>query len=224
MKKRMYLFIVLFVGTAGLYAQSCSTGFCPSTILVHHKAGDLSPIGADITYNVVKVGTLCWIAQNLGAAAAPAAFGNYGGGYDGWSYQAGLKQGYVNSSSMALAYFTTWPSTWPSTTDPCTLTFGSVWRLPTSAEYTSSYNSTWSASIQPNLDGTLYYNNSGTITYFTGPGTSSTYWISDLGSGTAPGREVIGSNSYGPWSVAYMAAGPYITAGIPVRCVKKVTD
>ena len=52
MKKRMYLFIALFAGAHGLYAQDCAKGYCPSTIVVHHKAGDLSPIGADITYNV----------------------------------------------------------------------------------------------------------------------------------------------------------------------------
>jgi hypothetical protein len=222
MKKRMYLFIALFAGASGLHAQDCATGYCPSTILVHHKAGDLSPIGADITYNVVKVGTLCWIAQNLGASAAPTAFNNYGGNYDGWVYQAGLKKGYVPTSN-AMVNFSSWPSTWPSSTDPCTQTFGAVWRLPTSSEWTSSYNATWSATPQPNLSTALYYNNNGTILNFTSAATASYQWVSDLGSGAGPIRGQTATGSYGPFMTA-ASGGTTITVAMSVRCVKKVTD
>ena len=58
---------------AGLQAQDCATGFCPAIIKVHHKAGSISPITADIAYPVVESSLSgeqkCWIAQNLGATA-----------------------------------------------------------------------------------------------------------------------------------------------------------
>lgn len=226
MKKRMHLFIALLAGVSGLYAQDCAKAYCPSTILVHHKAGDLSPIGADITYNVVKVGTLCWIAQNLGASAAPTSFGNYGGNYDGWVYQAGLKQGFVNSSTAALVNFSSWPSTWPSSTDPCTQTFGAVWRLPTSSEWTTSFNSTWSSSPQPNLSPAIYwYNNSGTLSLFATVASAAFYWVSDLGSGVTPIRGQTATSSYGTFITSSNSAGSnYQTVAFPIRCVKKVTD
>jgi len=222
----MYLFIALFAGAHGLYAQDCAKGYCPSTIVVHHKAGDLSPIGADITYNVLKVGTLCWIAQNLGASAAPTAFNNYGGNYDGWVYQAGLKQGYVPSPSENLVNFSSWPSTWPTASDPCTQTFGAVWRLPTSAEWISATSSTWSTSPQPNEYSAIYwYNNSGTLSLFANAVSAAFYWISDLGSGATPIRAQTTSASYATFITTGNSSGSnYQTVAFPIRCVKKVTD
>jgi len=223
MKKRMYLFIAIFVGAHSLYAQDCATGYCPATITVHHKAGDLSPIGADITYNVVKVGTLCWIAQNLGASTAPTAWSNAGGNYDGWVYQAGLKQGYVNSSP-ALVNISSWPSTWPAATDPCTLTFGSVWRLPTAAEWIASYNSTWSLSAQPNLASVNYYNSAGTMLFFSSGSAAAYYYSSDLGTNISPMRVQSSNATYAVFIQQYNNATNYISLALPVRCVKKVTD
>ena len=203
MKKLVYHFIALFMGASGLYAQDCATGYCPSTIVVHHKIGDLSAASGDITYNVVKMTTTtvptCWITQNLGAQNTPASLPEYGSGYIGWVYEPTRKQGYLASiAGMATAptlISVAIGDTWSATNDPCTNALGGTWRIPTTTEYLAVLNLSYSAGIHPNLSPTYYYGGSnwvlattaGNVGYYCayGPATNATTWPAVFYNGTS---------------------------------------
>lgn len=221
MKKRMYLFIALFAGASGLYAQDCATGYCPSTIVVHHKIGDLSAETKDITYNVVKITSTaaptCWITQNLGATTTPTAFSDYGAAYDGWLYQGGLKKGYLNSVAGMSAAMTVVSipvgSSWQSTEDPCTLTFGAAWHVPTISDYSSGNWATWATGFKPNYSPT--YSWVGVGPWFNNGNYNGVYALQGYGT-TGSGLHIIYWNS----AVAYTEANMYTTSGVSMRCVK----
>lgn len=126
------------------YAQlDCSEPVCPESITVVHVAGGISPVDDTITYQTVQYDTLCWIAQNLGAAvqADSATDGSYEA--RGWFWQFNRKQGY-NSNSGSLTPNDTWVSSitedtdWQPGSDPCALLLGPAWRIPTSTEWTEA--------------------------------------------------------------------------------------
>jgi hypothetical protein len=238
MKKRMYLFIALFAGASGLYAQDCAIGYCPSTIVVHHKIGDLSAETKDITYNVVKITTTvsptCWITQNLGAPSTPTAYGDYSSSYSGWGFQLGTKKGLVDGATLPITTWTNFAaplSLWPVDKDPCTATFGSAWRLPTSTEWTNAvYNAaSWSTSPKPNVGYTWYISGTNTWDWWTTSG-STFYACRDIGVSDvskfghmfygAVNWNSITKNEYVGVSSGYV----YGSAAVKVRCLKLVTN
>lgn len=148
MKKISIIFSLLLAAyTGSLHAQTCSTGFCPATITVHHKAGSVSPVTGDITYPVVTSAitgtTACWIAQNLGATAYPGSYTDATVAALGWYWQFGRPQGYKFVSNV-LTPGTGWTAAntlsanWSASNDPCTLLLGSTWRIPTNAEWSTA--------------------------------------------------------------------------------------
>lgn len=126
-------------------AQNCTTGYCPETIFVHHKAGDISPIEADITYEVTEVilgaDTTCWIGRNLGATALPDSSQDYTLATVGWYWQFNRKQGYYWDGSQRVPNVFNWlselseNSEWLAENDPCTLLLGSNWSIPTATDF-----------------------------------------------------------------------------------------
>jgi len=228
MKKLVYLFIVLFVGTYGLYGQDCATGYCPSTIVVHHKIGDLSAVSGDITYNVVKItataSPTCWITQNLGAPSTPTANTDNGTSYVGWVYQAGLKQGNVSGTFTNFVHGMTLTSsdTWLPSTDPCTLTLGSAWHVPTATQYIQGGSVAWAASPKYNYNGTLFYWATGSSAWANSGWTNSVqaYHVQDYGYNTVQIRYYTASSGGAQYYNGYNT--DVIT--MPVRCVKLVTQ
>jgi len=232
MKKLIYLFLALFVGTYGLCAQDCAIGYCPSTIVVHHKINDLSAETKDITYNVVKIiaTTLptCWITQNLGAPNTPAAITDYGANYNGWMYQVGHKQGTVPGgpyTNVVTAMTLTATDSWTAAQDPCTLSLGAAWHVPTSTDYVNAAGvSPWSSG--PKLNASVaYYNNSGTWSawYSSGSGVIA-YHVQNYGISTTQARFVWNNTSGQVFQVATMGVADSYCQLLPVRCIKLVSQ
>ena len=223
MKKLVYLFIAIFMGAHSLYAQDCATGYCPPTITVHHKVGDLSAVSGDITYEVVKITTTtvptCWIARNLGATSAPTAVSDATSASAGWLYQVGLKQGnVVGSFNNVVTSMTLTSGGWPTATDPCTLTLGTAWHVPTAAQYIAAALTTpWSTSPKFNYNyGTYHWTGSG----WGGNGWGAAY-------GACHVQDYYYSSTIIYWAQVLSAAAPqtYSAANaevpmLPVRCVK----
>jgi len=192
MKKLVYLFIALFMGAHSLYAQDCATGYCPSTITVHHKVGNLSAASPDIVYGVAKITAttpICIITQNLGASASPTGWGDNTSTTYGWKYLPGQAQGYLPAGgSWTSVVNTVANETWSSQTDPCTLTFGSVWHVPTSVEWgtiSSDAQSLWGRS-KLNLQSVTGYNYTTSASISNGTnGSSGGFWSQNYGSATA---------------------------------------
>jgi len=238
----MYLFIALFVGANSLYAQSCATGFCPSTITVHHKAGDLSPTTVDISYEVVAIGSNCWLSRHLGATQA--GFNTvYLAATNGWWFQWGLKQGYNVAANVPQTSF--YPTgTWPAAQDPCTLTLGSAWHVPTVSEGQTLTGANWVSGSTDNTriplvttaqavnGGIPYnpmvyiYNGSGGWSAFTSYGdmtwTNQTYYNSYASANLASATCAYLSGSTPVFNGS--AFHEYAWVGIPVRCVKALAN
>jgi len=224
MKKLVYLFIAIFMGAHSTYAQDCATGYCPSTITVHHKAGNLSAAGGDITYQVVKItvtaATTCWIAQNLGAASAPTTYGTYAG----WVYQAGHAQAYL-AGTTTVNSSPTIGTAWQSSEDPCTLTFGSPWHIPTSVEYKAASTSSWAAAgyVSFNYDAPLYSYNTGTAVAYDNTNNHMWYYVSDLGTSGTTSNTIVnagGINTNFQLTTGYLSGTTQLWVTLPVRCVK----
>jgi len=225
----MYLFIALFMGASGLYAQDCATGYCPATITVHHKVGDLSAATGDITYNVVKItataSPTCWITQNLGATSTPTSINDYSGNYAGWVWQGGRKQGFiVGVTSAALTNITTAVNeTWSSSTDPCTLSLGSSWHLPTGTDLVAALSVTpWASSIKGN-NGTYNYWTGTSWNIWTAAGGTGVYWVSNWGSAGANTNMFVWNGS-GASTWTFVTGGATLCHLLSVRCTKLVSQ
>jgi len=153
MKKISIIFSFLLAAfAASLHAQTCSTGFCPASITVHHKAGNISPVTGDITYNVSQTNVFgaaasgyCILDRNLGVTTLPTNSSDYANGA-GWYFQFGRPRGWTTTTTSAnLAtwvnnVYATPGSSWSSTNDPCNAMLGGAWRLPTLTEATAAWN------------------------------------------------------------------------------------
>jgi len=234
MKQLLYLFIALLMGMYHLYAQDVANGQCPTTITVRHNAGDfLSAASTDISYNVVKITATatptCWITQNLGASAMPATSADYGATTSGWSYQLKHKQGYVNgifsSASLITTLWTTTGDAWPADMDPCTLTFGYAWRLPTTTEYADAFAVPWTTGIKLNSAPPYVYNGTAWIRAANPAGEAYTagYWARDI---NVTARELnafmVGPHGNADTGIQNISNNRGCTALLSVRCVAPI--
>jgi hypothetical protein len=148
MKNIFLTSVCIVVLSLGLRAQTvdCATGYCPATITVYHKAGNISPVTVPITYGVVALSTSgvqkCWITRNLGATAPAASYIDATDAASGWYWQFGKKQGWAVTAGVRSPTFVVSPAStvtgdFPLSEDPCTLLLGSNWRIPTATEYNS---------------------------------------------------------------------------------------
>ena len=146
MKKLFLAACFILALGATLLAQDCATGYCPATITVHHKAGTISPVTANITYGVTTTsasGTKqCWITRNLGATTAPTNYNDVTYTANGWYWEFNRKQGFsMTSGGVITPAASNWVSSinetsnWITANDPCTLLLGTGWRLPTYTEW-----------------------------------------------------------------------------------------
>ncbi len=155
MKRIVFIMSLLVAAAFAAPAQDCSTGFCPETLTVLHKQGDVSPVTADITYGVVEStlsgATACWITQNLGAIIQASSETDASVPARGWFWQFNRKQGYYYDGTTRTPSVVNWitsideSSNWLAENDPCTLILGSNWHIPTSTEYNNVIsNGSWS--------------------------------------------------------------------------------
>ena len=247
MKKLFLITSFILALGATLLAQDCATGYCPATITVHHKAGSVSPITANITYEVIKISVSsttnkCFITRNLGATSAPANYSTPSYASNGWYWQYNRKQGYyigasstfVLTPSIAAGGWLTSnseSSNWTAANDPCTLTLGASWRLPTVAEWAYcaspgliSVTYHWTNVIASN-SAPLKLNDAGLVevngaTMNAGPGTGKVYlWAGD--GGNASPYTTAGAIFYNSLSATGSVMQAVTkTAGLPVRCLR----
>ncbi len=146
MKRIQFILFIVLISPVVVQAQNCTTGYCPETLFVHHKAGDVSPIAVDINYEVTEVilgasDTTCWIARNLGATAFPSSATNVTLATVGWYWQYNRKQGYYWDGSQRVPNVFNWqtvidePSGWLAENDPCKLLLGSNWYVPSNTDF-----------------------------------------------------------------------------------------
>lgn len=149
MKKLIFSTLIVLAVSTQLYAQSCTTGFCPTSITVHHKAGTISPVSGDYTYTVIATtafggGTKCFLQQNLGASTLPTGYNDATTTAQGWYWQYGNAQGFkatqtsnpsLTPSSGFQTSYANLPTSWTTATDPCTLLLGAGWYIPSYLEW-----------------------------------------------------------------------------------------
>jgi len=197
-------------GCVGVYTNSSgwvfATGWvCGLPRAVSYTAGSLAPVTTTITYGTVYTsmggtGPKCWITQNLGASQQAASATDATEESAGWYWQFNRQQGYTNDGTT-LTPSIAWPSVsessdWTSANDPCTLSLGGGWRLPTKAEwisadatpqnwnsYTDAFNSVLKLHAAGYLmfgDGSLYIGSRGTVGYYWSSTQSTTVYGNKL--------------------------------------------
>jgi hypothetical protein len=195
MKNIFLTSVCIVVLSLGLRAQTvdCATGYCPATIIVHHKAGAVSPVTVPITYGVVANTYAsgvqkCWITRNLGATNPAGSATDATDASAGWCWQFNRKQGYQMAGATRSPN-TTWITTisegsdFLPANDPCTLLLGSNWRLPTNSEwgaaitagaFSSGYTAAYATPLKLHAAGFLLNSNGALSTR----GSSGIYWSS----------------------------------------------
>lgn len=188
--KNLFLTLSFVLGSVVvLLAQGCVTGYCPATLTVHHKAGDVAPVDLNTDYKVIKdtlQTNMCWLAQNLGAKNQASASNDASDDAAGWYWEFNNKRGFSFTSTAApdltntyLTQGSWYPKgmwvtvtsgythvSWGSTNDPCVLLLGGGWRLPTYAELNKAETFTTPANAYASyfkfhLGGTLTYEQTG---------------------------------------------------------------
>ncbi len=117
---------------------------CGSSFSINHLAsGGAAPVDKTVTYgtvtNIPGEPSKCWITSNLGADHQATAIDDATEASAGWYWQFNGMQGYEHDGSMVTPAWTITSinenSDWIAANDPCTIEFGSGWRLPTSTEW-----------------------------------------------------------------------------------------
>jgi len=231
--KKVFLIICIhaILGTVA-YAQDCYTGFCPSSITVHHKAGLISPTTGDITYNVISTtafgaasGGYCLLDRNLGVTTLPTSVSDYTNG-TGWFFQFGRSKGWASLATITagLTTYTTAYATpsvsWSAANDPCALLIGPSWRIPTQAEgvgFTTGAPTPTTLYTSWKMSTTSYINQLGTAITSS---IVSQYWLSTYNSATM-GYVAYAATATGTYSIT---SGQYYNCGLPVRCIKNFAN
>ena len=139
--KILLISAILFTGLTA-HSQEC-TPPCPKTVLVQHTKGMVSPKTVKIIYTTKAIGNKCWITRNLGATADATSSTDAAQASIGWVFHYGEAQGFYydvaqNKITAPLPYPDVYSSKydgWPIENDPCAISLGSGWHIPTSAEY-----------------------------------------------------------------------------------------
>ncbi len=140
---------------------------CGSSVITvnHAAAGGVAPVNKSVSYGTVAdisgEPDKCWITQNLGSDQPASDVSDATEASAGWYWQFNRKQGYKHDGTTYTPA-TTWTSSidensdWLPDYDPCTLELGSVWRLPTSSEWTNvdesgswtNWNGPWNSGLK----------------------------------------------------------------------------
>ena len=116
---------------------------CGSPILINHTAsGGIAPIDKTVTYSTVSSSSKCWLLQNLGADHQATSANDATEASAGWYWQFNRKQGYKHDGTTRIpnTYWVnpiTESTEWISSNDPCSLSLGQSWRIPTQGEWST---------------------------------------------------------------------------------------
>jgi hypothetical protein len=214
--------------TSTTLTQSTGACFvCGTTITKTHVAGTVAPVDKTTTYatltNVPGAETKCWITSNLGSDHQATAVNDNTEASAGWYWQFNRMQGYKHDGTTrtpAGAWTNSIDeySQWVAANDPCTIELGSLWRVPTSTEwsqvdasgYWTNWNGPWNSVLKMHA--------AGRIDYFTGNldsrGSKGLYWSSTQSAYTYMGMYLNFFSS--GCSMSYVQK----SYGYSVRCIK----
>lgn len=125
-------------------------------VSVNHTSGDIAPVTKSVTYetvtNIPGETSKCWITSNLGADHPAASETDDTEPSAGWYWQFNRKQGYKAEGSTVTPAWTVTTidedSGWTSENDPCRLSLGGTWRIPTHTEL-MNVDMTWNTFADP---------------------------------------------------------------------------
>lgn len=166
------------VGTAygnEVFFTTLAPPTCGSSIIVNHVAGTVAPVTKTVTYGIVTnipgEPYKCWITSNLGASHQATAVNDATEPSAGWYWQFNLPQGYkhdgaTRTPNSAWINLINEYSDWLALNDPCTLSLGGSWRIPTNTEWTNvdagtsggwtNWNGPWNSALKLHAAGDLY--------------------------------------------------------------------
>jgi uncharacterized protein (TIGR02145 family) len=213
--------------TLSASTSACSTFICGQNLTVNHIAGTVAPVNKTTSYgtvtNVPGEPSKCWITSNLGSDHQAAAKNDSTEASAGWYWQFNRKQGYKHGGSIPIP---TWSSNaypensnWEPSNDPCNITFGDNWRIPTKTEWDNidlagawnNWNGPWNSSLKIHAAGAIESGTPQGALLFRGSG--GMYWSSSY------------FDLYDGWVLAINSSSCYIgdnakTNGYSVRCIK----
>jgi hypothetical protein len=164
----------LYNGTAWTSMTPVPAFACGLTISINHVvSGGVAPVNKTVAYGTVSgiagEPSKCWITSNLGADHQATGVSDAAEASAGWYWQFNRKQGYKNDGTTRTPN-TTWitiiseSTDWIPANDPCTIELGSVWRIPTYAEWFnvdnaggwSAWTGPWGSALKLHAAGYLY--------------------------------------------------------------------
>jgi hypothetical protein len=205
--------------------QSTLTYTCGDSVTINHVAGSLAPVNKTVTYgtisNIPGETSKCWITSNLGAGHQADSVDDATEASAGWYWQFNRQQGYRHDGSNVTPSWTITSISesfdWLAANDPCALTFGCDWRLPTGTEWTNvdasgawtDWNGPWNSALKMHAAG--YINASNGL--LTARGAMGFYWSNNQASNITGWALLFSSSMSG--------VGNYTKAhGFTVRCIK----
>ncbi len=208
-------------GTSNASCLSISAQWaCGAPVTVTHTIGSVAPESKTVNYGTVETNlsgaTKCWITQNLGASAQATSAADNSSNAQGWYWQFNRAKGWMAGSVSGWNSTGAGSGAWISANDPCTLSLGTGWRLPTYAEWNTAQVAwtnavqTYNSVLRLHMTGRL----NGTNGSLTGTDTGF-YWSStENGSTSASSLEFSTSGNYSEMNIMSKADG------FPVRCIK----
>jgi len=196
-------------------------------LTINHVAGNVAPVTKTVTYstvtNIPGEPAKCWITSNLGADHQANAVDDATEASAGWYWQFNLKQGYKHDGTTRTPN-TTWISSidensdWIPANDPCTIEFGTDWRIPTYFEWFNvinsgnwqNWNGPWNSGLKLHSAGRLG-NISGSLDYRGIIGNYRSNTQSSNSDGWLLFFSSYSSNMSGGWSK---------TNGLSLRCLR----
>jgi hypothetical protein len=152
---------------------------CGASFTVNHIKGLVAPDFKTVTYatvtNIPGEATKCWITSNLGASHQAVSVDDGTEPSAGWYWQFNRKQGYMHDGTNLSPVWNSTPinenSNWIAENDPCTLELGSVWRIPTEAEWTNiltagswtNWTGPWGSALKLHAAGRLEFSSGGMV-------------------------------------------------------------
>ena len=183
------------------------TGSCGQPITISHMAGTVAPVDKTVTYgtvaNIPGEPSKCWITSNLGADHQASAVNDANEASAGWYWQFNRKQGFKHTGTERIPN-TVWInyineySNWQFANDPCTIEFGSGWRIPSYSEWNNAdasggwtyWNGPWNSGLKlhaagalSSSSGSLVSRGSGGYYWSRSEGYSADAWLLAFGSG-----------------------------------------
>ncbi len=220
-------------GTATLRWTISNPPCSPSTddvvittgMTVNHVAGVVAPVTKPVNYGTVVTflsgASKCWITQNLGADHQAASATDATEPSAGWYWQFNRKQGYKNNGTLTPAWTITSiseNSDWLPSNDPCLLSLGTGWRIPSYSEWLSvdaapqnwgNYTDTYNSVLKIHSGG-LLFDTDGSLG---NTGLTGNYWSSSQNS--------VGNGYELGFSATSCGMGTnYKARGMTLRCLR----